>query len=447
MTPKKILFANAPFDGHFNPLVPLALHLKAQGHDVRWYTGSAFESRVAQHNIPFYRCINAVDIQQDTLNEIFPERRRLNGQVAKLKHDLKHVFILRSVEYFEDIKTINRSFDFDLMIADVAFTAIPFVKSKLQKPVISIGILPLPQSSVDLPPSGLGLTPARSFFGKMNQRMLRYLSDALIFSESKKLVDALYRRYKMKLVKGNVFDVLCADATLLLQSGTPGFEYYRSDLGKNIRFIGPLLPLKGNNNSSKKTDLGGDYRKRVLVTQGTVEKDPSKLILPTIEAFKNDPDVQVIVTTGGSFTEELRSRYSKSNIIIEDFIPFDEVMPQVDVFVTNGGYGGVLLSIENSVPMVVAGLHEGKNEICARVGYFNLGHNLRTETPSVQQVRRAVDMVAGNSIYKQAVEKLREEFSEYKPLELLDQYVEEAMRLKKARQGAKEYALFELEAA
>ena len=29
------------------------------------------------------------------------------------------------------------------------------------------------------------------------------------------------------------------------------------------------------------------------------------------------------------------------------------------------GYGGVMLGIENQLPLVVAGLHEGKNEINA----------------------------------------------------------------------------------
>jgi UDP:flavonoid glycosyltransferase YjiC (YdhE family) len=36
MQSKKILFANIPADGHFNPLTGIAMELKNQGHDVRW---------------------------------------------------------------------------------------------------------------------------------------------------------------------------------------------------------------------------------------------------------------------------------------------------------------------------------------------------------------------------------------------------------------------------
>ncbi|MES2647223.1 MAG: glycosyltransferase [Bacteroidota bacterium] len=447
MTPKKILFANVPADGHFNPLTTLAIHLLEQGHDVRWYTGKDYSDRIKKMGIRFYPCIKALDFTQENINELFPERNAIRSQVAKLKYDMKHVFILRSTEYFEDIKDIQRSFDFDLMIADVAFTAIPFVRHKLQKPVIAIGVFPLTESSVDLAPNGLGMTPLNTFAGRLKQRVLRYFTDAFIFRESKQLVDSLYRKYDMKALNENLFSLLCKEATLLLQSGTPGFEYYRSDLGKNIRFIGPLLPAKKQVQPLSFADKLKHFKHVVLVTQGTVEKDPAKIIVPTLEAFKNDPSVLVIATTGGSKTQELRQQYSQPNFIIEDFIPFDAVMPHTDVYVTNGGYGGVMLGIKNQIPMVVAGVHEGKNEICARVGYFNLGVNLKTETPAPKQVYNAVLEALYNPIYQQSVDRLQNEFNQYKPLELTDQYILEALQLENKQAVPKKYALFELEAA
>ena len=121
-------------------------------------------------------------------------------------------------------------------------------------------------------------------------------------------------------------------------------------------------------------------KKAVLVSQGTFEPDHSKLIHPTLEALK-DSDYLVLVATGFHHTETLRKKYLHHNVIIEDFIDFDEVMPKCDVYVTNGGYGGVLLSIDHALPMVCAGINEGKNEICTRIGYFKIGINLKTETP------------------------------------------------------------------
>ncbi len=102
-------------------------------------------------------------------------------------------------------------------------------------------------------------------------------------------------------------------------------------------------------------------------------------------------------------------------------------MPYAHAYITNGGYGGVMLGIENELPLVVAGVHEGKNEICARVGYFNLGINLKTERPSPAQLRQAVEKLTGNAMYKNNVKKLSQEFARYKPNELVAQYVSEVL--------------------
>jgi UDP:flavonoid glycosyltransferase YjiC (YdhE family) len=167
----------------------------------------------------------------------------------------------------------------------------------------------------------------------------------------------------------------------------------------------------------------------VLVTQGTVEKDVNKIIVPTLEAFKNT-NTLVIATTGGSGTAELRKRYPQHNFIIEDFIPFGDILPICDVYITNGGYGGVMLGIQNKVPMVVAGVHEGKNEICARVGYFKLGVNLKTEKPTADQIRNAVNEVARTSEYKKNVARLANEFQQYEPAALVEKYINELDRVR-----------------
>jgi len=168
------------------------------------------------------------------------------------------------------------------------------------------------------------------------------------------------------------------------------------------------------------------YNKVLLVTQGTVEKDITKLLIPTLEAFKNS-EYLVIMSTGKTETEALQKKYNYDNIIIEDFIPFNEVMPYADVYITNGGYGGVLLSIQNGLPMVVAGVHEGKNEICARVGYFKLGVNLRTEKPTLKQLRESVEEVINQPQYTENVLSLQHEFYQYQPNKLCGQYIAEVI--------------------
>jgi MGT family glycosyltransferase len=417
----KILFANVPADGHFNPLTGLAVHLKSIGCDVRWYTSKTYKDKVKGLGIPFYGLQKAVDISASTdLETIFPERKNYKGQISRLKFDMINAFILRGPEYYEDIQEIHKEFEFELMIADITFAGIPFVKEKMNIPVISISIVPLPETSKDLPPSGLGLTPDYSFFGRVKQSALRFVADTLLFAKPTKVMRKILADYGIDAGDANIFDILIQKSTIVLQSGTPGFEYKRSDMSDNIHFAGPLLPhSKGKQKGSAwDREKLGKYDKVILVTQGTVERDVEKLIVPTLEAFQNS-DCLVVVTTGGSGTEELRRKYRGDNIVIEDFIPFDEIMPYADVYVTNGGYGGVLLSIQHQLPMVVAGVHEGKNEINSRVGYFRLGINLKTEKPSVLQLRRAVEEILGNESYAENVKSLSQEFRKFNPNEIL----------------------------
>lgn len=419
----KILFANFPADGHFNPLTGLAVHLKNLGCDVRWYTSVKYREKIMRLDIPFYPLQRALDVSGvDNLEEIFPERKKHKSQVSKLKFDMIHAFILRSPEYFEDIKAIHHKFPFEIMIADITFGGIPFVKEKMNIPVISISVIPLPETSKDLAPSGLGITPSYSVIGKFKQKILRYIADKVLFAEPVKLMRKILASYGIDSGNANIFDILIQKSTLVLQSGTPGFEYRRTDMSSHIRFIGPLLPYtsKKQNNKWSHPKLAA-YDKIILVTQGTVERDVQKLLIPSLEAFKNT-ECLVVVTTGGSQTEELRAKYPQNNIIIEDFIPFNDIMPYADVYISNGGYGGVLLSIQHQLPMIVAGVHEGKNEINARVGYFKLGINLRTEKPSVYQLRRSVEAILTTDEFSRNVSRLSREFIRYNPGELCAKY-------------------------
>ena len=425
---KKILFANFPADGHFNPLTGLAVYLKDLGCDVRWYTSRIYSEKLEKLNLQHYPFKKALEARGDNVEALFPERDRIKGQVKKLKFDMINVFILRSPEYYADLLEIQKTFPFEIFIADCAFSAIPFVKEKMNVPVISIGVLPLTETSKDLPPAGLGMIPSYSFFGRIKQSFLRAITRQLIFGGPNRVMWQILDKYKIAHKHESIFDMLITNADSMLQSGTPGFEYKRRDLSHHIHFIGPLLPYS----QAKKRIPWFDarltrYEKIVLVTQGTVERDPEKILVPTLEAFKNT-DTLVVATTGGSKTPELRKRFPQHNIIIEDFIPFADVMPYADVYITNGGYGGVMLAIENELPLVVAGVHEGKNEINARVGYFELGINLKTEWPKPAQIRKTAETVISKPKYKKNVIRLSKEFTIYNPGELIAHYVAEALQ-------------------
>lgn len=419
---KKVLFGTVPADGHFNPLTGLAKHLQASGCDVRWYASPLFTKKLEKLGIHHYPFVKALDLNQDNLGTVLPQRALIEDPAAKLDFDMIEVFAKRAPEYYEDIKEIYQSFPFDIMIADSVFTAIPFVKSLMNIPVLSIGIVPLAENSVDLAPYGMALPPATSEAERAKYAELRELMTTVVFKKSTDTYDDILNSYNIPHERSFLFDLLIREATSYLQIGTPSFEYERSDIGKNVRFVGALMAYSEQQQTPWFDERLKKYKKVVLLTQGTVERDINKLIIPTLEAFKGT-DVLVVTATANNQTAALRAQYPQDNIIVEDYIPFDEIMPYTSVYVTNGGYGGTLLSIKHKVPMVAAGIHEGKSEICARIGYFKLGINLATDTPTSEQVEEAVNKVLADGSYKEHVVRLADEINTYNAIETSAGYV------------------------
>lgn len=422
---KKILFACVPTDGHFNPLTGLAKYLREQGCDVRWYASSIYKDKLQRMDIPYYPFVKAPDINGNNLHQLVPEIKTAGGVEKSILYQ-KHLFAGHAIENYDDIRQIHESFPFELMIADSMYHVIPFVRYKMQVPVLSIGIIPLAEDSVDTAPYRSGLTPpendtVRAEYAALHQKMQNlFKAPASIFTD-------ILQAYDIPFRPSSPVDILIKSADLYLQIGSPGFEYKRSDLGSNIRFIGALMPYTAKSDKKPWFDERlNHYKKIILVTQGTIESDITKLLEPTLRAFEHT-DTLVIATTGGNGTEELRAKFTADNFIIADYIPFSEVMPYASVYVTNGGYSGTILSIKHKLPMVAAGLYELKNEICARIGYFKYGINLKTETPTPEAICQAAIEIMEDKSYKDNVSRLCGEFDSYHSNELSAAYILELL--------------------
>lgn len=415
-------------DGHLAPLTSLAVHLQQLGHDVRWYTGPSYADKIHKLNIPYYPYRQATEINQLNLDEVLPERQRIKGKIARLRFDLNNLFLLRAPEFVVDLMAIHEEFPYDLLVCDLLFAGGPLIKQLLNIPLVTVGIVPLTETSRTLPPGGLGMEPSTSFFGQIKQAFLRYVTINHLLKPCTDLYNQILIEHGLPPTSDFLFDTFIRQPDIFLQSGTPGFEYSRPDMSPNIRFVGPMLPYsRGVRQPLRYADKVAQYQRVVLVTQGTVERDTTKIIVPTLEAFKDDAQTLVIATTGGSQTQELRTRYPQSNIIIDDFIDFNAVMPHVHVYVTNAGYGGVMLALQHGLPMVAAGVYEGKNDIAARIGYFKVGINLKTETPTATQIRKSVERILADRNYKRNVQRLGTEFNQYDANTLCEKYITELL--------------------
>jgi UDP:flavonoid glycosyltransferase YjiC (YdhE family) len=418
----KILFACTAADGHFNPMTGIAVHLRDAGHDVRWYIGASYERRLQEMSIPLLPFKRAHEINGETMPEMFPERARLKGP-ALIRFDFEHVFLSNVEAYFEDVVEIDRDFPFDVLVADGAWMAARLVRDVLGKHVIGIGPGTVLATSPDVPPNFVGLRPARTLAGRIVHRAMGAAMDRMVLANGRRVYNSVMAKHGLAPITGSVFDEFYSYHHVLFQNGVPGFEYPRRRQPSNMRFVGLLRPYSTRSavRPPQLASAGAD-RRVVLISQGTIDnQDPDKLIVPTLEALVSSGAL-LIVGTGHEGTEELRQRFPYENVVIEDYVDFDAVLSRADVFVCNGGHGSVLLSLSKGVPVVGAGVREGKNDINARVEHFGVGVNLRTETPTAPQVARGVDRVLAEPSFRRRAEGLREELASYRPLEIIDEY-------------------------
>jgi UDP:flavonoid glycosyltransferase YjiC (YdhE family) len=202
---------------------------------------------------------------------------------------------------------------------------------------------------------------------------------------------------------------------LYMQSTVPGFEYPRRDLPAQVHFIGPLLP-----DAAGDVQLPGwwpelaERRPVVLVTQGTLAADPRQLLAPTLQALAHE-DMLVIATTGASPDQTLAALGGivPANARVERFLPYGEVLPHVDVLVTNGGYGTVQQALAHGIPIVAAAATEEKPENAARIAWSGAGVRIRALSPAPDRIRNEVRRVLAQPRYGERARAISREMGCY----------------------------------
>ncbi len=418
----RILIATVPAAGHFNPLTGPAVRLAELGHDVRWYAGPEYAKRVERLGLEVMPYDEAVEVTADNVNALFPERQKLKGPKA-IEFD-GDVFFARPVHaQFRDIRDARARFPFDAVLIDAAFYAGYIVAKRLDVPVFVIGSIAAPTlRGHNAVTPFFGLRPPRSFIGRIVNRVAR----AMVVSSARKGVET-FNRY---LVEEGLPPVTVEDyfdctqqpdvAQRVFNIGLPGLDFPDAYIPPNAEWVGALLPHRAAASSTLDPRILEQSGRVVVVSQGTVDNhDHRKLIIPAIEAFGGG-DRLLVVATGGVGTEELRSRYSYRNVLIEDFVDFDLLFPHTRLYVTNGGLGGVLLALSHGVPLLTAGTREGKGDINARLAYRGLAVDLRTETPTPRALARAAERVLNDQDMKARVAAVASALATYDSVGMIE---------------------------
>ena len=433
----RFLVGTVPYVGHVNQAFPIVRELVLRGHEVWWYTGKGFSNKVKDAGARYIPMQSAPDFSDRDLDTVFPGRKGLTG-LTKLKFELKHIFIDSGVGQFQDIQKILAEFPADVMLCERAFLGGLLVHEKCGIPWAAYSISILPFNSRDTAPVGLGLLPDNSPIGRLRNRFLNWFSTEVLFRDVNVYANQVRASLDLPPLKTSFFDA-AVSPFLYLQGTTQEFEYPRSDLPPQVHFVGPFLPDPPSDFTFPKwwSDLDSG-RPVIHVTQGTVTRDPTNLIVPTLKGLA-EQDVLVIVTTGGLPVDSVKLDPLPINARIERFLPHYYLMPKVDILISNAGYVAVQIALANGVPLIAAGKTEEKAEISNRVAWAGVGISLETQQPSPSQIRNAVLKLLNEPYYKENAQAIKEKFARHNaPMEaamLLERLAKEKKPIYRTDEG------------
>lgn len=407
------LFASIPITAHTSNPLPIAARLVERGHEVRWYAGRAFHERIAAvgaEPVP-YRA--AIDFGGQDLFEVFPQLAGKGGPKV-IGRAFADVFVGQAPERVADLRPILAERPVDALLTDGLMYGVGLLGELTGTPHATFGDGPLPWADADTPPFGPGLQPMRGPVGRLRNRLVAAAGRRFIFRDAQRTYERVRADLGLPPDPRHVLDALASDQ-LHLQGCTPGFEYPVRDVPPTVHWVGALRPDPPRQWTPPVwwDEVVTSGRPVVHVTQGSLRPDMTELVAPALRALAGE-DVLVIVTTGGPTAQDVEAAYGGAlplNVRVATFVPYDVLLPHVDVFVTNGGYTGVTLALSHGVPIVQAGTTEEKSEIGARVQWTGVGLQLRTTRPSPEKVRAAVRRVLAEPSFRAAAGRVRAEMA------------------------------------
>ncbi|WP_194397180.1 glycosyltransferase [Microbacterium atlanticum] len=397
----RFLLSAMPFTGHVDPLRAVARALAERGHHVRFYTGAAFEARVAASGAALMPWRRAPDFDENDLRATFP---RLEGRkgIRQVFANLEDVMINTAPAQVDDLQAEWDREPWDAVVADETSVGVALFAERNGCPWATVAVLPLALPSRRGAPNGLGLAPGRNPITWARDAALRGAAPLLMRPLARPLARA---REAVGLPPRAVrFEEAAYSPDRVLATGAPLLDFARSDRPDHLDFVGVLAPPASAPGPLPPWWGDLDGRTVVHVTQGTQNIDPADLIRPALEALAHR-NLLVVVSTGVRGRDELPFAVP-GNARVAGFLPYDELLPRTDVVITNGGWGGTLAALSHDVPLIIAGGDLDKPEVAARVAWTGAGIDLRTGTPTAAQVARAYERVSADRSMRDAAARV-----------------------------------------
>lgn len=440
-----LVFAARPEHGHTYPILQIARDMIRRGFEATILTGEQYGEDIIKMGarpvtLPHY----------DPTPEALGELAKVTSKLQTLAWGLRHIVAPQMPIWYGTLKETLETLRLErpgqqfIIMSDLAFTGQqPLVRGaplpkgfSVRPPVIHINVVPLAMPSIDTGPFGLGLPPDSSESGRARNKLLNaiyYGPDGPygpFGAEHIRLLKSLGATDIPSTVEAWGYTTSFPDITL--QVCSPSLEFPRSDLPDNVHFVGclPRKPIGPDyeypqwlKDIVSPTD-GSTRKKRIIgVAQGTIAVDYTDLIIPTIQGLANDDDVVVIALLGKKGATLPKRVTVPANARVVDYMPYEVVLNHADVWVANAGYGGFTQGVMHGVPMVLAGDTQDKPDIAMVGEWSGVACNLRTGTPTPEQVAKGVREILSNDSYKARVVEVQKENEAMNCLDAVEKHI------------------------
>lgn len=443
--PSPILFFTAfPADGHIGPLLTIAASLTRRGYDTIYLGLPDLQDKVTEAGIEFLPMretkglTHADMVERNDRLQHLPKLEMGLQQVIELffktlpararslhqgLEDVKARYPEREIIILEDVLNMTtQSFFYDG----------PLPKGFSKRPkTIGISPSPLLVDSIDVGPPMMGLPFDSSESCRIRNAII---SHVMVAGFMKPAVEAwaaaLTEMGCTKQGSGHPMSAAYSSYDITVMLCSPSLEYNISDRPDMVRFAG-CLPRREVSAKFEYPSWWAEVvesaknktKKVVFLSQGTIDKNWTHLVYPTIRALAHRDDLLVIVALG-AVGDVLPDDFTvPANTRVMDYLPYDIILEHSDAFVSNGGYGAFGHAVMNGVPLVAGGETEDKPEVINRAEHAGFAFNMKKTDPSEETILAGVNAVLQDPKYKLKAVAFKKENEEMDCMSRMEQII------------------------